>query len=398
MIRHLFKLVWNRKRTNALVVLEIAISFLVLFAVVTMAVYSLDKYYRPLGYSIENIWNVKIDRGVETDDEWLPEMVQTTKQLLIAARELPEVENAAAVLFPPYSFGSSVSGYEIGGRDVTFQANEVTDEFDEVLGMTLVKGRWFSREDDGARYEPVVLNREAARTFFGEADPVGKSLMPPSPDYPEDRVIGVIEDFRKDGELTSSGNYVFRRASLDDPKLRPPANIIVRVRPGTGRDFEEKLAARMQAVGKGYSYEVRPLRDMRAIALRLRAAPIFVAGLVAFFLLLMVGLGLTGVLWQNVTQRTKEIGLRRAKGATERDIHVQILGELFIITTLGTAVGAAIAAQFPLLALIGSVSTGVYIASFALSILVLYALTMLCGLYPSRLASRVQPAEALHYE
>ena len=54
--------------------------------------------------------------------------------------------------------------------------------------------------------------------------------------------------------------------------------------------------------------------------------------------------------------------------------------------------------QFPLLDLIGFISDKVYIYSLLLSILVIYALTLICGLYPSRLATRVQPAEALHYE
>ena len=63
-------------------------------------------------------------------------------------------------------------------------------------------------------------------------------------------------------------------------------------------------------------------------------------GVVAGFLMLMVALGLTGVLWQNVTQRTREIGLRRAKGATARRIHRQILGELLVMTTLALAAGA----------------------------------------------------------
>ena len=114
--------------------------------------------------------------------------------------------------------------------------------------------------------------------------------------------------------------------------------------------------------------------------------------------MIMVALGLTGVLWQNVTQRTKEIGLRRAKGATARRIHRQILAELLIIATAALVAGVAVVAQFPLLDLIGVISVEVYTISIVISLAVIYALTIVCGLYPSWMATKVQPAEALHYE
>ena len=71
----------------------------------------------------------------------------------------------------------------------------------------------------------------------------------------------------------------------------------------------------------------------------------------AGFLLLMVALGLTGVVWQNVTQRIREIGLRRAKGARIENIHRQILGELVVMTSLALLVGVLLVAQVPLLPL-----------------------------------------------
>ena len=73
----------------------------------------------------------------------------------------------------------------------------------------------------------------------------------------------------------------------------------------------------MQAIAPNWSFEVQPLYESRDSNFKRRLLPIIVVGVVAIFLLIMVALGLTGVLWQNVTQRTKEIGLRRAKGAYE---------------------------------------------------------------------------------
>ena len=116
------------------------------------------------------------------------------------------------------------------------------------------------------------------------------------------------------------------------------------------------------------------------------------------FLLLMVVLGLVGVLWQNVTQRTQEIGLRRAKGATARRIQQQILGEVVVMTTFAVAAGTLVVVQLPLLDALGFLSPGVMAASLVISAAAIYVLTSVCGFYPARLATRVQPAEALHYE
>ena len=68
--------------------------------------------------------------------------------------------------------------------------------------------------------------------------------------------------------------------------------------------------------------------------------------------MLMVALGLLGVLWQNVTQRTREIGLRRAKGAAKVDVQRQILGEIGVMTTLALLAGVLVVVQFPLLDII----------------------------------------------
>jgi putative ABC transport system permease protein len=137
---------------------------------------------------------------------------------------------------------------------------------------------------------------------------------------------------------------------------------------------------------------------MRRSFLRLRLVPMVVVGLIAAFMLVMVALGMVGVLWQSVSRRRREIGLRRALGATARGVSAQILGELLVVTSVGLLLGLALVVQFPLLGIIGWVSGSVYATATALSVALIYALTIAAALYPSRLAAAVQPAEALHYE
>ena len=156
--------------------------------------------------------------------------------------------------------------------------------------------------------------------------------------------------------------------------------------------------ARLQAEARDWSFEVEPLVQMREAFLKDRLTPVLAVAVVAAFLMLMVALGLTGVVWQNVTQRTREIGLRRAKGATAGRIHRQILGELVVMTTLALAAGLVVVVQFPLLDLVAAVRPAVYGASLAISALAIYGLALVFGWYPSRLATTIQPAEALRYE
>jgi putative ABC transport system permease protein len=397
MIKHIFKLVWNRKRINFLIILEIFFSFLVLFGVVVVAVYYIDNYSRPLGFKYENIWNISIDLKQSTDDEWTPEQVLKTGQLLLALKELDEIESAAGAMYAPYSMGNTSSVLNLNGRRTPIKINEVTDGFKDVMSLNLVRGRWFSKEDDGLSWSPLVINQKLARELFGEEEPIGKNPFPP--EYKVNtRIIGVVDDFRKDGEFSGLESYMFERKDMNNIKNRPPRNLLIKVAPGTTADFEEKLVSKLQQVARDWSFEVEPLAEMRETSFKLSLAPLAIVGIIAAFLIIMVGLGLTGVLWQNVTQRIKEIGLRRAKGATAGNIYTQILGELLMITTFGVVLGTAIVVQFPILDLIGSISTKVYIYSLIISQLLIYSLTIICGLYPSRLATRVQPAEALHYE
>jgi len=281
-----------------------------------------------------------------------------------------------------------------------YRVHGVGDRFQDVLGLETVRGRFFSREDDGAAFRPVVINERLARHAFGDQDPLGKVLPhDKDPTQPEMRVIGVVREYRPHGEFAAPFDLVFvRQTGVSVWPAFPPRVLLLKVRPRTPAAFEEKLLQRLQAVAPDWSFTVKALAEIREESHRQRLTPMTAFALIAGFLLLMVALGLTGVLWQNVTQRTREIGLRRAKGASAGAIHAQILGELAVITSLAVAAGTVVVVQFPLLDLLGFVRPGVFAESLAVSVATLYVLTVMCGLYPSRLATRLRPAEALRYE
>jgi putative ABC transport system permease protein len=183
------------------------------------------------------------------------------------------------------------------------------------------------------------------------------------------------------------------------PSARLPNDIVVRLRPGVTAEFEERLVKTLQAMAPDWSFGMKPTADVRTEYLRNNyLTPLAIMGMVAGFLLLMVALGLSGVLWQNVTQRIRELGLRRAKGADRARIRRQIFMEIALMTSIALIVGAIVLAQVPVLGWLGPVSPGIYAVSLGLAGVMLFLLTSFCGWYPSLLATRIPPAEALRYE
>ena len=109
------------------------------------------------------------------------------------------------------------------------------------------------------------------------------------------------------------------------------------------------------------------------------------------------------MVWQSVTQRIREFGLRRAKGATIANVRAQVLVEMVIMTSLALLVGVVLlgaAAAAAAADATCSIVAGRRVRRPAspISVAAIYLLTLPCGWYPSRLATKIQPAEALHYE
>ena len=402
MTRHLLKLVWNRKRANALMILEICVSFLVVFVVATLGLFFLDNYRLPLGFEWKNVWNVRIgmgQSGAEANrDSDAAAQRATLARLLQEVRSLGPVASAAGTYVVPFDQGGWSGRYKVKGKSLNTDIDRVTVGFDKTMGLDVVAGRWFEEADAGGAWEPVVIDRDLARAVFGAGDPIGRPLFDPRPKERPFRVVGVVSDFRKGGELMPNGNFMFRFSPALDSEGEPMRDLVIQVRPGTPVEFEEALVKRMQAVAPEWSFEVRPLPQGRATAFRFFLTPLIVAGTVAFFLLLMVGLGLIGVLWQNLLQRTREIGLRRAAGASRTAVHTQILLEQLVLTGLGVLIGTLLVVQIPVLDLIGVLTHQVFLGGLLFAMITMILISVLCALYPSAMAARVAPAESLRYE
>jgi putative ABC transport system permease protein len=396
MMRHLLKLVWNRKRANALIVTEIFISFLVLFAVVTAALTIGTRWSQPLGFEWRDVWDVRMDFDIDAGEKATPEMYAAMFRMLRELRTFPQVAAVGLSNTPAYSFSTSQGNREVNGRQVEMKYDDVSDGFADAMQLQVIRGRWFNADDDASQHWPVVLAQDTAEAIYGDADPIGQKIEEDDMHFLQ--VVGVVKTYRKDGETAGPDHMVFRRIAPNGTYGRLGSHIMVRLQPGTPPAFEQQMADRLQQIAPQISFSVRTMPQMRVNILRMRTAPVIVGGVIGMFLISMVALGLTGVLWQSVTRRTREIGLRRAMGASGPGVHRQILAEVALLSTIAVIAGSLIILQLPILGAFKIVTPASFTAGFLGALATIYALTVLCGLYPSWLASRLQPADALRYE
>jgi len=394
MIRHLLALVWHRRSVNALLVLEIFVSFLVVFPVAGLGLFYWRNARQSLGYDWRDLWTVRVDTGARRGGERAAEDAATMERLVRGAAAMPEVRTAAAADIVPFDFGTNDRERE----GVHTLVARVSDGYLDAVDLELVAGRWFGPQDDALAFEPVVVDRDLARTLWGDEDPIGRSFPVYNTDGVEERVIGMVSEFKKDGELAGPGNFVFYRAALGSAWSAHARYLVLEMEPGAGGAAEQRLAERLSALAPGWTLEIAPISRLRASAFRLRVLPLALGGTVALFLLAMVGLGLSGVLWQSITQRRAELALRRALGASRSAVRRQVLLEISLLTALAVGAGVLVVVQLPLFELVGFLDAAVFGGALVAAVGAIFGLTLLCGVYPSRLAMAATPAAALHDE
>ena len=390
MFRHLFKLVWNKKKQNFLLMTEILLSFLVMFTIFTFLVYYYQNYYRPRGIKYENVWaiNYSAQLGM-TDGDSLSRYNSSLEQLI---KSMPPVEAVTLTgqnfPFTPISVGTYVS-YNKSPR---LQANAylTEDSYKDLLGVIVEEGRWFSKEDDAAAQKPVVINATLKEALFGKEHAVGKSIVQ-NDDHV--RIVGVVADLKDRSDYQAPENGIFTRLdTASQPRL---GAILVKVKPGTDAVFEGRLYNAVSHAMGNTSINIRHLSGMLHDRNSLMLVPMIILMVVAGFLVINVALGLFGILWYNIHKRRGEIGLRRAVGASGNSISKQLVGEALVLSTVSLAVGTFFAIQFPLLHVF-NLPAGVYLVALVLSVAFIYLLVVICAVYPGKQAAAIYPAVALH--
>lgn len=407
MFKSALKLIWNRRRVNRLVVVEIAAAFLITFLLTAIAVELVGNYRRPLGFDYENVLSVTLrNREATGGFQFSLSPLEGSfsgmlEDVLSAVRALPRAETVAPIFGTPYGGPTRIER----GLLLNPVINQTTPEALKAIGVELAAGRWFGPEDEGQDYRAVLVNRTFAERAFGSVDEaVGQRIDRPiggqgGESLREVRIVGVIEEFRQDGEFSATTPYMFDFWEVPSDTSRiASVTLLVKTVPGTDASFDEQIVRTAESVAPGWLASVTSWEQLRASRLRLTLLPLKAGATLAAFFIALVVMGVIGVLWQDVVRRTEEIGLRRAIGASAAAVRRQIQLETVIVAAFGILIGTVIAIQFPLLELVEVIDWATAVPALALSATAILALVLLGAQYPSWLASRRAPADALRYE
>nr|WP_319999797.1 FtsX-like permease family protein [uncultured Draconibacterium sp.] len=390
MIKSMFKLIWKRKRRSALMIVEMFISFFLLFALFAMVLKNVQSYVEPTGFDYENVQVMKMNIwGTGLTDEQNQSIMNQLKMNISPMPDVLSLSNTSGNF--PYAQSTTSTMLEYNEHKVYPNRVRSDDNFAEVLGMKLKQGRWYDKSDEGNNEIPIVINQKLQEALFGGENAIGKIVTSGENKY---KVVGVVEHYKIKGEFSEEPSIFFSRII---PDSRIENILLLKVKPNAGIAFEEQLMNTASGIAKDWSIRLEPLSSYRKDAFQLTWIPILIFGGVCVFLILNIILGLLGILWYNIKNRIPEIGLRQSVGASAGKIYQQFIGEMLVLTTLGFIPGLLIAIQFPLLHAF-DIENEVYLLAILCSVVVIYALVFISSFIPSIQAVKIQPAMALHEE
>lgn len=388
MIKHILTLVWNKKRNNVLMLLEIFVAFLILFAVFTFSIYYLKIYQTPLGFKTEDTLLVHLMTDQEMDSAAYLEMRQQVRREI---ESYPEVESMSFLSgITPFSGSMWSWGNDENGFYMQTAIYPTDESYQQTAGIELVEGRWFEEQDYSATYPPVIINQKLKDTYFPDK-PILDSIFNLDG---ENKIVGVVKHFKYRDEFEEEIPLTFLLRPLHEEDLN---SIQIKLLPNTPAEFEAKLNEGLARVTKRRDFVILSLDARRERTSRLTWIPLIAGLSICGFLVLNIALGLFGVLYYSINKRRAEIGLRRALGATKAEITSQFTLEVFTVAFAGMLLAAILAVQFPLLNIVEIPANNFY-WSILFTMLLISLVVLACAVTPSRQAAGIHPAQALHEE
>ncbi len=274
----------------------------------------------------------------------------------------------------------------------------------DVRKVTIREGSFITNSHISSRARVAVIGPTTATTLFGEESPLGKTLRIKNNNF---KIIGVTNAKGGTGftnqddmvfvPLTSAQQFLVGDDYISSMSIESESSEIMTELQASITNVmleQHKISDPSQP-----DFTVLNQADILATASSITQTFTLLLAAIAGISLLVGGIGIMNMMLTTVTERTKEIGLRKAIGATEKNIQRQFLAEAIVLTSLGGITGIILGAGASYsLTYFGILSTSVSIQSILLATGVSAAIGIIFGYYPARRASRLNPIEALRYE
>jgi predicted permease len=262
----------------------------------------------------------------------------------------------------------------------------------KAIGMHLVQGRDISWDDFNKKEGVVIINETVARRLWPGQNPIGRLGVAGGSDV---RVIGVVADVHESSVEGNPGWQMYLSGAA--PQFGPDGALLV-VR---SKVAPESLASSVMSTLRDINpaqpaVEFRPIQQLVDHVVSPRRFFVLLVGVFAALGLILASLGIYGVISYSVTQRTQEIGIRMALGATQARVQAGVLAKTLLLASIGIATGTV--ASLVIANLIASLLFGTTArdgGTFLVMILLLLLVSLLAGYLPARRASRIHPMIAL---
>jgi len=397
----------DRVRTSLLVA-EVALALVLLAGAGLLIRSAIQLQQVELGFEASGVLTAQLSLP-RADYPETDRAVAAIQRIVAEAGQLPGVESAAAVSILPLSHNDSSSALEIEGHPRPVEqrlegsTREISPGYFRTLRIRLLHGRDFTAADRAGAPKVLAVNETMARLAWPGEDPIGKRLAwsvddQAGPDWRQ--VIAVVADVRQRDLAEEVGPFLYLPMAQSDLWGESDVEMAVVARGARGGD-PSALATSLRRAVRGVDprlpiYDLATLDEIRAASAATTRFNMLLLTTLGVIGLLLAAVGIYGVISWFVSQRTQEIGLRMALGATERGVLTLVAWQAMRPVLAGLIVGlaGAVAATRALSSLLFGV-TATDPATFAGVLVVLAGAALLASWLPARRAARVEPTRAL---